>query len=63
MDLQRDTWDKVFDFFGGDVDKTITWHNVSNPLLGGLTPHELGEDHPERLHLFVTNSLSENERP
>ncbi len=47
-----------------DQQKTILWFKVPNPLLGNIAPREmLRVGRFNKLHRFILNALSENERP
>ncbi|MEY4757320.1 MAG: hypothetical protein RJA34_2218 [Pseudomonadota bacterium] len=47
-------------FFGGDVDKTVTWFEARNPLLDDISPKEMiRQGRFERLRKFILRSLKE----
>lgn len=60
-------WGNLFNlvagYFKGDVRKTALWFQVSNPLLGDLSPRDMIRiGRYKKLYSFVMNSLSENRR-
>lgn len=47
-----------------DAQKTVLWFKIPNPLLGNVAPREmLRVGRFKKLHRFILNALSENERP
>jgi len=53
----------VADHFDGNLDKTILWFKLSNPLLGNFAPRDMIRiGRYNKLYKFIMNSLSENAR-
>jgi hypothetical protein len=49
--------------FNGDLDKTILWFTLPNPLLGNFAPRDMIRiGRYKKLYKFIMNSLSENVR-
>lgn len=47
----------------GDLDKTMLWFQVSNPLLGGLSPRDMIRvGRFKKLMKFIQTALDENQR-
>ena len=51
----------VYEYFGGNAEKTVAWMTTENPLLGNVTPYKMMEDgRSEKLLEWVEQQLSEN---
>jgi hypothetical protein len=51
----------VYDYFKGDLDKTILWFKTDNPMLGGVKPSEMiALNRTDNLLKFVESQLNEN---
>ena len=51
----------VAGFFEGDVDKTVLWFKLGNPLLGGLTPREMIRfGRAQKLREIIQDALAGN---
>lgn len=47
--------------FNGDIEKTIAWFKVRNPLLGDVSPRDMIRlGRYERLRKFIINAISKN---
>ncbi len=54
-------FNKVAEFFKGDVYKTNLWFNVPNPLLGNITPKDMIRlGRYKKLYSFVSQAIEDN---
>jgi len=54
------TINMVAQAFDGDVDKTVAWFRVRNPLLGDVSPRDMIRlGRYERLRKFIINAMNE----
>jgi Asp-tRNA(Asn)/Glu-tRNA(Gln) amidotransferase C subunit len=55
------TINMVAKVFNGDIEKTIAWFKVRNPLLGDVSPRDMIRlGRYERLRKFIINAMSNN---
>jgi len=53
----------VAEFFEGNVQKTVLWVTLPNPMLGNVSPRDMiSFGRYKRLSKFIANALSENRR-
>jgi len=53
--------EKVADFFRGDVNKTIQWFQLPNPMLGNISPRDMIRyGRFNRLYSFILSSIDQN---
>lgn len=59
--IPQEYFNKMKNYFNGDVKKTYTWFETCNPALGFFKPLDMIKlGRSEKLKLFIDNSLSGN---
>jgi hypothetical protein len=56
-------FNRVAEYYQGDVYKTNLWFNIQNPMLGNISPKDMIRlGRYKKLYNFVTQSIEENKK-